>query len=302
MDRFFCAAAAVDRDDPVTGTASRVDRWLLVEASGPWGARSLPQNRGVGDETLLGLQRAARAAGVRPLLVRRPPGRPAGPAGGRRLLAADSRPGREQMLTRVVPDDAELADIPLPFEGDASGWLPTERVIAVCTHGGHDPCCAVWGRPVVEALSAAYPDATWEVSHIGGDRFAGNVLILPEGHYLGRVPPDRAAEVVQRLLAGERPAPHYRGRSCWPMPAQAAVELTAELLGEPRLDGLVPVSVRRDGEDRWRVRLARPATTDQVEVVVVRRLRPERVRLTCRAGDSQRVAVWELAGAPSATG
>ena len=32
----------------------------------------------------------------------------------------------------------------------------------------------------------------WQSSHIGGDRFAGNVVFLPEGLYYGRVEPAEA--------------------------------------------------------------------------------------------------------------
>ena len=62
--------------------------------------------------------------------------------------------------------------------------------LRVCTHGRHDTCCAERGRPVAAALAAAHPELTWEVSHIGGDRFAANALVLPHGLYYGRLDAD----------------------------------------------------------------------------------------------------------------
>ena len=50
--------------------------------------------------------------------------------------------------------------------------LEPEPMLLVCTHGVHDTCCAVRGRPVAAALARRWPEATWECSHVGGDRFA----------------------------------------------------------------------------------------------------------------------------------
>ncbi len=68
---FRCAIASDQRDEPMTGTASTVRAFLLVEHPGPWGVDALRDARlpdGLGDS----LKRAAAAAKVRPLLVRRP--------------------------------------------------------------------------------------------------------------------------------------------------------------------------------------------------------------------------------------
>ena len=78
----------------------------------------------------------------------------------------------------------------------------------VCTNGRHDPCCADLGRPVVRALVAARAPDVWECSHIGGDRFAANLVCLPDGVYYGRVDPDGAPGLVADHRAGlDRPRP-----------------------------------------------------------------------------------------------
>lgn len=276
------------------GTASRVDRWLLVEAPGPWSPRSLPKPRGLDDDVLLALRARVTAAGGRTLLIRRPGrGDPVDAvAGSRRVFAAVSRPGQERLLTRRVVD-AELADMALPFdELSPLGWEIADRLLGVCTHGRHDPCCAVWGRPAAAALARAHPAETWEVSHLGGDRFAANVLVLPEGHYLGRVPPTLAGPIVDRLLAGERPDPYYRGRTCWPMPVQAALALTADRLDLTRLDALRPLRSHRLDDGDWAVTLA--AASGQEWEVVVRRGRGAPARLTCTAGHEEPAPSWTL--------
>jgi hypothetical protein len=85
----------------------------------------------------------------------------------------DSRPGQESVRWGELPTDEHLLEV---LSGSDPGEVSEEPIYLVCTHGRHDACCAVRGRPVAAALAAAYPERTWECSHIGGDRFAANVV------------------------------------------------------------------------------------------------------------------------------
>lgn len=290
-DRFFCAAAAQARGEPVSGTASRVDRWLLLEAPGPWGSRALPETRDIDDGTLRALQLRAKTAHARTLLIRQRAHASLG-RGTRRVFVADSRAGHELLLTRLV-DDADLADLILPFEGDAAGWKPADALVGVCTHGSHDTCCAVRGQPVAAALTRSHPDITWETSHLGGDRFAANALVLPGGHYLGQLLADSAPAVVDTLLAGERPDPFYRGRSCWSTPVQAALTFASTELRMPALDQLHPSHVDAVGDKRWLITV-QVGTVRSIEVEIAQTQGPESSPLTCHAQQSAPVPHWEL--------
>ena len=254
----LCSTASREREEPLAATASRVERWLLVEHRGAWGPQSVPSSR-LPQAAARALARTADAAGARLLMVRRPAGVPCGP--GRQVFAVDSRPGREQVRTRHLATDAELAQ--LTYGGE--DWSPYDGPLyLVCTHGRHDRCCALRGRPVAQALAQEHPQRTWESSHVGGDRFAANVVVLPEGLYLGRVAAADAARVVDELAQGRLPAAHVRGRSSLPLPTQAAQQLAREALQAWGCDELVPVAQSGAGTDTWRVRLGSP----DVEVVV----------------------------------
>ena len=149
----------------------------------------------------------------------------------------------------------------------------------MCTHGKHDACCAEQGRPIAATLSAAYPEETWEVSHIGGDRFAGNALVLPYGLYLGRLDPASAAAAAAEVLGGRLPLDVLRGRSCLPMPAQAAEIALFRHLGETAMAAVRVLRVRRGGE----LTTVELATSEDRWRVVVRTTLGEDVQLTCRA-------------------
>ena len=85
----------------------------------------------------------------------------------------------------------------------------------------------------------------WQSSHIGGDRFAGNVVFLPEGLYFGRVEPAEAWPVLDEYLAGRIDLAHYRGRSAYSFAEQAAERAVREAGGLTGVDDLELVSQRR---------------------------------------------------------
>jgi hypothetical protein len=234
---YRCAAASVLRDDPLAGTASTVRAFLLLEHPGSWGVDALRDARlpqGLGPE----LRDAAAAAGVRVLLVRRP-GRPA--ERERRVFAAFADPHAPFLEAGSVTDLREVLDLDLTAlrAGRSSGLDRHEgSVFCVCTHGRHDACCAERGRPVAAALALARPDEAWEVSHIGGDRYAGNMLVLPHGLYYGRLDPRAAIAVAAAHTSGQLDLNHLRGRSGLPMAVQAAEIGLRRELGETRTDAV----------------------------------------------------------------
>jgi hypothetical protein len=244
---FRCSAAGDLRGDELGGTASTVRAFLLVENPGPWGVDAVTDNR-LPVPVKRGLADAARRARVRVNLVRRHH-RPA-PRTGFRVFAAYADPAAPWLETAVLGGPEALLDLDLAAL--AAGRSPglersSQSLLCVCTHGRHDACCAERGRPVAAALSAAHPDQTWEISHIGGDRFAGNALFLPHGLYYGRLDARTSVAVAGDHLSGHVDLDHLRGRSSYPMPVQAAEIALRRRLGETRLDALRLVA--RDGTD-----------------------------------------------------
>ena len=287
----WCATTSQDRGEDLTATASRVERWLLVEHTGAWGPESVPSGR-MPVAAARALAATASRAGARLLMLRRPSGSADEP--GRWVYAVDSRPGSERVLARHVEDDAELVALQPPYGTVTPGWTAVDGpLLLVCTHGKHDRCCATRGRPVAKALSTRHPAATWECSHVGGDRFAANLLVLPQGLYFGRVEPDEALELVASLAVGDLPSARLRGRSSISLPAQAAQQFARERLGRGRLDDLPVLGQDSAGSDRWRVRLGGEPAVD----VVVRYDRAGDSGahvLTCGAGEAKLAPVFRL--------
>src|SRR5204863_1038221 len=160
--------------------------------------------------------------------------------------------GREAARWGSYESDAELLELPL----DGSAGKPAQQLAyLVCTHSKHDTCCALRGRNVAMALHEVRPGLVWECSHVGGERFAANVLVLPTGLLYGRVLPFAAAEFVAAAEAGEVVGALLRGRIGLPAPAQAALAFGYEHLALRRRRDLSVVSTGalRDGASTVRL-------------------------------------------------
>src|SRR5262245_63852041 len=196
----FCADLSRENDEPLAATASRIDNWFLIEYRGLW-ARDALSGSGLTDQVKRQLREQVRSVPHgRLLFIRRPDrrGRP-----GLIAFTAASRPG-QAAVTRTefeTYDDLRRLDL-------RAGKSVGHPLFLVCTHGKHDPCCARYGRPLYEALrDELEPEWAWQSSHIGGDRFAGNLVCLPEGLYHGRADRETAGAVpVERCRRSELPA------------------------------------------------------------------------------------------------
>jgi hypothetical protein len=223
--RAFCSEVSRENAESLAATASRVDHWLLVEYRGLWGHDALAAS-GLSDHVKARLrEQAAARPNTKLLFVRRTQRR------GRTGLAVlwGSSPERGGALFHA---ELEAYDDLLALDLTAPGEPLEHPLLLVCTHGKHDRCCARHGRPLYQALAEQADDGwVWQSSHVGGDRFAGNVVFLPEGLYFGRVGPAEAWPVLDEYLAGRIDLERYRGRSAYTFAEQAAERAVRERAG-----------------------------------------------------------------------
>ena len=286
---YRCSVESVGAGEPMLGTASVIPNWLLVEHPGPWGRRGLEDARlpaGLGDE-LRNLERKHR---LRVLLIRRPDRRT---GDGVEVFAAHTGPD-EAWLEGTVLDTLEEAvglNLDALGHGRRPGLRPHhEALFAVCTHGRRDPCCAERGRPLARAVSEAFPGETWETTHVGGDRFAGNLVTFPHGLYFGRSEPEDGVAAALSYLDGRIDLERFRGRSCYPMDAQAAEHFLRLHTGLTGIDDVRPRLTRRAGA-RTSVRVTAGGVPFEV---VVERTAAEPHRLTCHSTVAEPAATFSL--------
>ena len=216
-----CRDLSLAHVEPLDATASRVFRWLLVEVPGAWAARDWVDC--VPGHVAGRLREFARRHRCRVVLIRRSPGDgpvPSGVEEARQLFWAESDALPDGVLRRVTGSLDELVhrDAPPP-----SSW-PIEHapLWLVCVHSAHDVCCGIYGRALLRAIGDDERSRVWECSHIGGDRFAANVVELPTGVYYGRVGPENWPRLLASHASGAIDLEHYRGRSAFGRVGQAA--------------------------------------------------------------------------------
>jgi hypothetical protein len=278
---FRCSIASEERGEPVGASASTVRGFVLVEHPGPWGVDAFRDARlpeGVG----AAFKRRVLDLKAKPLMMRRVNGG-SRHSDGIRVFVGRNDHTTPWLETTVLSSYDELAGLDLSGLPDAGtvGLTPhREMVLGVCTHGRHDACCAERGRPVAQGLAEAFPEETWELSHLGGDRWAANMLVLPHGLFYGRLEPESARDVARLLRAGEMELDHLRGRSGLTTPLQAAEVALRRWTDERRLGAVRFVT--RSTEDQ--VTTADFTVADRpYRVTVVSTRSEERFQLTCRA-------------------
>jgi len=253
------------------GTATTGTTWLLLEQSGPWGAKALTQSH-LDPELGRALESRSRGTGLRVALIRRP-GRHADypPAASRQVYLGHTRPGHTWVRETTLADPAELLELDFAAlgAGDHGGTGTAYRgdpLALVCTNGRRDRCCALLGRPLAAELAGAGHATVWETTHLGGHRFSPTMLVLPYGYAYGRLSAQAAKEVLTATHEGRMVGEWCRGRSAWEPPGQAAELAVRRLTGEDRAEALTVRQTRepdgwavtvshRDGRS-WAVRIA----------------------------------------------
>ena len=289
---FSCSLTSAAMDEPLFATASQVRRWILVEQPGSWGRNAVTES-GLPADVATRLHAAARAAGARLLLIRRH-GRSDPEV--RACFAVLSTQDLRRVERFTFTDPAELLAIdwsPLRRFERVGGELHDESLYLVCTNGSHDTCCARFGRPVAATLAPDYPNRVWEASHFGGDRFAGNLVFLPDGIYYGRVTADNAQDLIDMHANGELSLENFRGRSFEPFLAQAGEHFARVERGLTHVDEVLPLQVDDLGEHLFRV-LLRTSDGESLTATIERSDAPEAQQLTCRSGTQEHPPRYRL--------
>lgn len=227
--RSYCAEVAVD--EPMAGTADVLSAWLLVEYRPTWQAKAVVDND-LSQPVRRWLTAQSQLSRVQ--FIRRPEHTDPGIS----LFHATAA----GMRRFVVEAYEQLLDLDLQTGGDPV----TSPQFFVCTNGQRDRCCARFGLPAYAALRAQRGGNVWQTTHVGGHRFAPNVLVLPHGDVYGRVSPADVPRFLQALEQGVA-FDWLRGSSFEPAAVQAA-RAFARIAPSQRADA------EHMGADRWRVR------------------------------------------------
>ena len=286
-NRALCAAVSTASHESLTATASRIDNWIVLEYRALWDRDVLGASRFT-PELKAHLREQLHALGPSRLLFVKKPERRA--YGRRHVYFGSSKAGVERFFQLEVDHQEDILgfDFAAALAGDGLPGMPVDHpLVVVCTHGKRDRCCAKNGQPLYDALRHETESSwVWQSTHVGGDRFAGNVVMLPQGLYYGRVEPGDVQELLEAHASGRIDMEHYRGRAAHSFPVQAAEHAIRESEGFDGIADLELVGVD-SVDDGWRVRFrTRDAAVHEADVLS--ELSEEPVFLTCGAAEPQR--------------
>jgi len=293
-----CTRTSLGHDEPLLGTAPPGTRgYVLVEYSPGW--PHLNQWNTKLPSEMIHAQQQAEACGLQFLLIRRV-GAPRRLVSEPRIYAAfiqGNKPwvhgGRLTGLSTVGTLD--MGAIAEGYPPDGTTPL-TEPLLFVCTHGKQDMCCSVLGLKFAKILAQhkQFHAAVWEVSHIGGHRFAPTLFCLSNGtcYYYGRVGlyhndfgkddvnTQEVLDFARTCHRGEVDLKHCRGNATWPAAVQAAEVFAREKTGEREVSAVQPLEwFERDGNIHVELRVGE----ELCHVTVTSAYRGVR-RLSCSSG------------------
>ena len=216
----FCAAESIERGDDMVGTATVAACFLLVECDGQWpiNIKELFEQSRLSSSLTKLLREFIEwcPETVHPLLIKQK--RSSQKSRKSRIYVVVCEEGRQSGGRIDFSDESEVDLGKLKHAYSSRGIL--ENILLICTHGKRDKCCAKFGPPVFNILSKKLLDfEVYQSSHVGGDRFAANVIWLPYGLCFGHVQTalnDFAESLHQELVLLKI----FRGSVSFPSAAQ----------------------------------------------------------------------------------
>ena len=290
---YFCSVASRESGENVCGTASVAEFWVLVEYAGPWAPRAL-------EGSMLPPRVKARLVGLPKTIPR-----------SRVLFIRRGRVGTDHLNLFAVRshergpsvvkfrlggyEDLSGLDFASLAAGEAAGGERTdEPLFLVCTHGRRDKCCAKFGWPLYRSLRETAGESVWQSSHVGGDRFAANLLCFPHGLFYARMDEESGRGAVEEYGRGRILAENYRGRACYAHPVQAAEYFVRRESGVMGVEDLHHVWTERVSDSARRVRFAASDGETLYEALVSRRESDFRNLVTCHSAVEKSVPQYAL--------
>jgi hypothetical protein len=294
LNSFYCSDLSRAAAEKTYGTASVGAFWMLLEYPFAWGSKAL-------EESTL-------SAGVKAHLKRVVKQVPHG-----RLLFIKKERSRlksialfivrcnesDPYVVRVELEDyQQLLDIDLASVTrknlPAGGSISHNPLFLICTHGRRDKCCAKFGYPLFKSLSEGSSQSVWQSSHVGGDRFAANLLCFPHGLFYAHVTTEAGKAIMKDYQERRLALQNYRGRACYSYPVQAAEFFIRSESGISDIDDLRYLAHVRLSEERWQVRFLQRTGGLVHEAKVSRFMSDFQNYVTCHAVHERPVPQFRL--------
>jgi hypothetical protein len=290
---FYCSKMSRNVREKPYGTASIGNVWVLVEYSSAWGPKVLEDSdlapmvkrylsrtiRNIPQARLLFIKQERAARDFLTLFI---------------VTSGEQAPSIVEFHLQNLKEILNI-DVAAVVAGDmAGGAIVREPLFLICTHGRRDKCCAKFGYALFKSLRNELGENLWQSSHVGGDRFAANLICFPHGLFYGHVTDDAGKFIAREYEQGRMVVDNYRGRACYAHVAQSAeffIRHESDLRG---LDDLRYLSRERTSENSWRVEFYAPQEHATHVACITGRPSEFETYLTCHSTERQVVIQYTL--------
>ena len=297
LPAFFCSAQSQAAAEKTFGTASMGDAWLLLEYPQPWSARAF-RDSALPEVVKVHVTRVLKSVPRSRVLLIKQNREVTGPLS---LFVVRSRESLSSILKYEFFEYEQLPDFNLASAlagGSPSGATPWPGPLyLVCTHGKRDKCCAKFGIPVYKTIRTMVQESSvWHCSHVGGDRFAANVVCFPDGIFYAHVTEETGKVIVEEYDDRRIVLANFRGRSCYSFPVQAAEFFARRETGFRRIGDLKFLTYDPIKPNEWVVRFLSEVDGKVHQVSLRSDLSGFENRLTCHSSEPRRVVQYSLMG------
>lgn len=202
---FYCSRASLGAGELLEATAANYKSFILLEYNGPFPEK--PADALYNKRWLEKLDKLARSKKGKLLLIRNEN------SSDKEFSIYFVDCLEEQYCHTILKaDDYTDFDLEAFIYSENTAWN-SESFITVCTNGKKDKCCAKFGLPVYQKLIQKDTTPVWQCSHMGGDRFAANAIVFPNGIYYGRVQPNDIDALLADMEKQKIRLDNFRGYS-----------------------------------------------------------------------------------------
>ena len=291
----FCSVRSREAAEQAFGTASMGDAWLLLEYPRPWAPRAF-QDSALPKAVKTHLAGLLKSVPRSRLLLIKQTRKVEGPLS---LFVVRSRESVSSILKYEFFQYEQLPDLELASAlCGASPSGPTlweGPLFLVCTHGKRDKCCAKFGIPIYKTIQTLVGESpVWQCSHVGGDRFAANVVCFPDGLFYGHVTEETAKSIVEEYSERRIVLTEFRGRAYYSYPVQAAEFFVRRETGFRGIADLKFLTYDALKPNEWQVRFFSQVDAKVHQVSLRSHLSEFQNRLTCHSTEARSVVQYSL--------
>ena len=300
QEQAYCSDLSFQAAEPLHGSAPQAQAYLLLEYTGAWGEKALEESTLPEPVNARLNKLGTQVKGLKTLLIKSQPGQRQ--EGRIRLFLAALSAQPPRLYAFWLTDYLDLLglDVPAILAGDAmfDSYLHETPLYLVCANGRRDRCCARHGTPVYNVLTAATGFSSepqvWQCTHVGGHRFAANLLCLPHGLMYGRVRAEEALSILEADRESRIFLPNLRGRVSDRPVVQAAEYLLRQQRAAYGIDDYHLLDSEELSPGEWLVRFAAQPEDKIIQVLVRMSTTEERVFESCTFDKSTQVLSYEF--------